>query len=213
MKQVVQRPRDGSIEVIDAPRPVARPGWVLVANRYSVVSAGTERSKVEMGQKNLLQKARARPDLAKKVIDRARVEGIRSTLQVTRDRLDGRDPIGYSSAGVVLEAGAGVDLAPGERVACGGAGWANHAGVIAVPRNLVARIPDGVGLDDAAYATVGAIAMHGVRQADVRRGEAVGVIGLGLVGQLAIRILAASGCEPIGIDLDTEAVALAAKGE
>jgi predicted dehydrogenase len=210
MRQVTQRPRDGAIGVRDVPPPVLRPGWVLVANSYSLISAGTERSKVEMGDKNLLQKARARPDLARKVIERARVEGVGSAIRVTRDRLDTLGPLGYSSAGVVERIGTGVvGVTPGQRVACAGAGWANHAELVAVPRNLIARVPDGVALEDAAYATVGAIAMHGVRQAEAAVGERIGVIGLGLVGQLSVRILAAAGCTPVGIDLDQEAVRLA----
>jgi predicted dehydrogenase len=181
-----------------------------VANSYSLISAGTERSKVEMGDKNLLQKARARPDLARKVIERARVEGVGSAIRVARDRLDTLGPLGYSSAGVVERIGTGVvGVAPGQRVACAGAGWANHAELVAVPRNLIARVPDGVALEDAAYATVGAIAMHGVRQAEAAVGERIGVIGLGLVGQLAVRILAAAGCTAVGIDLDEEPVRLA----
>jgi predicted dehydrogenase/threonine dehydrogenase-like Zn-dependent dehydrogenase len=210
MRQVTQRPGSGDVTVRDVPPPTVRPGWVLVANRCSLISAGTERSKIEMGDKNLLQKARARPDLARKVVDRARVEGLRTAIQVARDRLDTLAPLGYSCAGVVERVGPDVaGILPGQRVACAGAGWANHAELVAVPRNLVARVPDDVSLEDAAYATVGAIAMHGVRQADAALGERIGVIGLGLVGQLAVRILSAAGCTPIGIDLDTEAVELA----
>ncbi len=206
-RQVAQRPRDGSIVVRDVPVPALRPGWVLVANRYSVISAGTERSKIELGEKSLLQKARARPDLARKVVDRARVEGVRTALSVARDRLDALAPIGYSSAGHVIRVGTGVTgLAPGDAVACAGADWANHADVVAVPRNLVAKVPPGVELADAAYATVGAIALHAIRQARVTVGERVGVIGLGLVGQLAIQLLRAAGCRPVGIDRDPVAV-------
>ena len=206
MKQVAQRPKDGAVSVVDVPAPALRPGWLLVANRASLISAGTERTKIVTGEKNLLQKARARPDLVKKVVDKARVEGIRSALDTARDRLEALAPIGYSSAGVVLEVGEGVEgIAPGDRVACGGEG-ANHAEILAVPRNLVAPIPEGVSFEDAAYATVGAIALHGVRQAEVGLGDTVGVIGLGLVGQLAARLLAAAGCRVVGIDLDDAAV-------
>ena len=206
MKQVAQRPKDGAVSVVDVPAPALRPGWLLVANRVSLISAGTERTKIVTGEKNLLQKARARPDLVKKVVDKARVEGIRSAVDTARDRLEALAPIGYSSAGVVLEVGEGVEgIAPGDRVACGGEG-ANHAEILAVPRNLVAPIPEGVSFEDAAYATVGAIALHGVRQAEVGIGDTVGVIGLGLVGQLAARLLAAAGCRVVGIDLDDDAV-------
>ncbi len=209
LKQVAQRPRDGVLSVVEVPAPALRPGWLLVANRFSLISAGTERAKVETGEKNLLQKARARPDLVKKVADQARVEGVGAAIGVARDRLSALAPLGYSSAGVVLEVGAGVEgVAPGDRVACGG-GWASHAEVVAVPQNLVVHAPSGVGLDDAAYATVGAIALHGIRQAEAGIGEWVGVIGLGLVGQLATQIVHASGCRVIGIDLDDAAVELA----
>jgi predicted dehydrogenase/NADPH:quinone reductase-like Zn-dependent oxidoreductase len=213
VKQVAQRPRDGRIQVVDAPLPALRPGWLLVANRCSLISAGTERSKIELGGKSLVQKARARPDLVRKVAERARAEGVRSALSAARERLDSLAPLGYSSAGVVLRVGAGVtEITPGDRVACGGGGFANHAEVVAVPRNLVARMPENVSFDSAAYATVGAIALHGVRRTDAAIGERVGVIGLGLVGQLAVRILVAAGCTAVGIDLDPRAVDLANQG-
>jgi len=212
MRQVAQRPRDGRLTVIDAPRPQLRPGWLLVENRCSLISAGTERSKVELGAKSLIGKARARPDLARKVVDRARAEGVRAAVGAARERLDTLAPIGYSSAGVVFRVGEGVEgLAPGHRVACAGGGWANHAEVVAVPRNLVARVPDGVSLEAAAYTTVGAIALHGFRRAEATVGERVGVVGLGLVGQLALRIVAAAGCTAAGVDVDGEAVDLAGR--
>jgi len=206
VRQVTYRPRDGEVAVADVPPPRIRPGWVLVANRYSLISAGTERGKIQLGEKNLLQKARSRPDLAKKVIEKARVEGPKRAIAVARDRLDALTPIGYSCAGVVHAVGAGVEgIAPGDAVACGGAGWANHAELVAVPKNLIARIPDGVDLADATYATVGAIALHGIRQSEVTVGDRVGVIGLGLVGQLAVQLLLASGCSVIGVDVDAKA--------
>jgi polar amino acid transport system substrate-binding protein len=186
---------------------------VLVANRCSVVSAGTERSKVELGEKSLIRKAQARPDLVRKLVDRARTEGIRPALSAARERLDALAPLGYSSAGVVYRVGAGVEgLMPGDRVACGGSGFANHAEVVAVPKNLVARIPDDVTFESAAYTTVGAIALHGVRRADTQVGEQIGVIGLGLVGQLSVRILAAAGCRAIGVDPDAQTLELAKRG-
>jgi threonine dehydrogenase-like Zn-dependent dehydrogenase len=213
MRQVAQRPRDGEVAVVDVPEPSIRPGWVLVNNRCSLISAGTERSKVELGEKSLVQKARARPDLVQKVVQRARSEGVRSAVGAARERLEALTPLGYSSAGVVARVGEGVEgLAPGDRVACAGGDWATHAEVVAVPRQLVAKVPDGVPLEAATYATVGAIAMHGVRQAEATLGESVGVIGLGLVGQLAVRILGAAGCRPVGVDLDPGAVELAGLG-
>jgi predicted dehydrogenase/threonine dehydrogenase-like Zn-dependent dehydrogenase len=213
VKQVAQRPGDGKIAVIDVPPPALRPGWVLVRNRCSLISAGTERRKLELGEKGLMGKARARPDLVRKTVDRARSEGVRSTIAIARDRLAALAPMGYSSAGEVVRVGAGVEgLAPGDRVACAGGGWAGHAELVSVPRNLVAKVPDGVPLDQAAYATLGAIALHAVRRADVAVGERAGVIGLGLVGQLAVRIARAAGCDVFGIDLDETAVDLCRRG-
>jgi predicted dehydrogenase/threonine dehydrogenase-like Zn-dependent dehydrogenase len=213
VKQVSYQPRTGAIQVEDVPEPGGRPGWVLVRNHYSLISAGTERSKIDLGRKSLLAKARARPDLVRKVVDRARIEGPRAALAVAQDRLAALAPLGYSSAGTVISVGSGVaGLAPGDRVACGGGLWANHAEVILVPKNLVARVPEGGSLESACYATVGAIALHGVRQSEAALGEHVGVIGLGLVGQLATRLLVAAGCTVVGIDLDPAAVALAERG-
>jgi predicted dehydrogenase len=211
MKQVAQRARDGHTSVHEVPPPALRPGHLLVANRFSLISAGTERGKLEFAGKNALQKARARPDLVAKLVQRARTEGVRGAIGAARERLDALSPLGYSSAGVVVGVGAGVEgFAPGDLVACAGGGFANHAELVAVPRNLVAKVPDGVPLDAAAYATVGAIALHAVRQAEASLGERVGVIGLGLVGQLAVRILLAAGCDAIAIDLDPAGVELAA---
>jgi predicted dehydrogenase/threonine dehydrogenase-like Zn-dependent dehydrogenase len=211
LKQVAQRSGDGRVLVVEVPIPALRNGWVLVSNACSVISAGTERSKLDLGAKNIVQKARARPDLAKAVVRRAQTEGIRSTIAAVRERLDALTPLGYSSAGVVQELGAGVEgLAPGDRVACRGGGWANHAEIVAVPKNLVAKMPPGVSFEDAAYGTVGAIALHAVRQSGAVVGERIGVIGLGLVGQLAVRILSAAGCDVVGVDLDGAAVELAA---
>lgn len=213
MKEIAQRPADGTIGVEDVPTPALRAGWILIRNQYSLISVGTERTKVEFGGKSIVAKARSRPDLVKKVVDRARIEGVRSAIGAARDRLAELVPLGYSSAGIVDSVGTGVEgVSPGDRVACAGAGWANHAEIVAVPKNLVARVPEGVDLADAAYATVGAIALHAVHQSDARVGERIGVVGLGLVGQLAVRILRAAGCDVVGVDLDPTAIALAEKG-
>lgn len=210
MRQVAQRPRDGRIEVVDVPEPALRPGFVLVENRVSLLSAGTERSKLELGRKSLAGKARARPDLVAKVVERARTEGVRAAVAAARERLDALSPLGYSCSGVVRSVGTGVEgIAPGDLVACGGGGYANHAETVSVPRNLVAKVPHGVSLESAAYATLGAIALHGVRRAEAAVGERIGVIGLGLVGQLAVRVLLAAGCRAIAVDVDARAVALA----
>jgi predicted dehydrogenase/threonine dehydrogenase-like Zn-dependent dehydrogenase len=203
VKQVTQRLRDGRVDVIDVPPPVVLPQGVLVDVRASLLSVGTERSTVEAARQGLIGKARARPDQARAVLERARRDGVGATLDAVRTRLDGPSGLGYSSAGIVLEVGEHVrDLRPGDRVACGGGGHAVHAELNYVPGHLCVRLPTGVSFEAGAFTTVGSIAMHGVRQADARLGERVAVIGLGLVGQLTCRLLAAAGCHVIGVDLD-----------
>jgi predicted dehydrogenase/threonine dehydrogenase-like Zn-dependent dehydrogenase len=205
MKQVTQRLRDGSISVIDVPNPTVLPHGVLVDVRASLLSAGTERSKVKTGQQSLIGKAKARPDQVRQVMEKAQRDGVRETIRAVRSRLDQPSALGYSAAGVVLAVGSRVrDIAPGDRVACGGADYAVHAEVDHVPSNLCVPLPDEVDFESGAFATVGSIAMHGVRQADVRLGETVAVIGLGLVGQLAGQLLRAAGCRVVGIDLSPE---------
>ena len=207
MKQVVQDFKDGKIKVIDAPDPVPEPGFIIVRNYFSAISAGTEKTTVGTGKKSLIGKARARPDLVKKVVENIKREGLGQTLKKVRSKLDEYKLLGYSSAGKVIAMGEGVtNFSPGDVVACGGGNYATHSELIKVPVNLCVKVPDGVGLDEAAFATIGAIAMQGVRQADVRVGERVGVIGLGLIGLLTLQILKASGCRVFGIDVDREAI-------
>jgi predicted dehydrogenase/threonine dehydrogenase-like Zn-dependent dehydrogenase len=210
VKQVTQRLRDGRIEVLDVPAPTVGPGEVLVDVRASVISAGTERTKVVTGRKSLAGKARARPDQVRQVIEKARRDGVRATIDAVRLRLDAPSPLGYSAAGVVLEVGDRVTgIAPGDRVACAGADYAVHAELVRVPVNLCVRVPDNVALDHAAFATIGAIALHGVRQTEAALGERVAVIGMGLVGQLAGQLLRAAGCVVVGVDLSSEMLDLA----
>jgi predicted dehydrogenase/threonine dehydrogenase-like Zn-dependent dehydrogenase len=210
MKQVVQYRRSGKTQVVDMPAPIAPAGGVLVHNRWSLISPGTERMLVEAGGANLLSAARHRPDLVKQVLDKARRDGIGATIEAVRSRIDLAIPLGYSCAGTVLDVGSGVtDVHRGDHVACAGAGLANHAEFVAVPRNLAVRVPDGVTFEDAAFVTVGAIALHGIRVADVRVGESCVVIGLGLVGQLTIQLLKAAGCRAFGVDLVSDKVDLA----
>jgi len=212
MKQVVQNFRTGELIVGDFPPPALKPGGVLVRTAYSLISAGTERSTVSTAQSSLLGKARQRPDLVKQVINTLRREGLRSTYEKVMARLYTVKPLGYSSAGIVIEVGEGVDeFRAGDRVACAGVGYASHAEIAFVPRNLCVRVPDGVGLDQASYTTLGAIAMQGVRQAHLQLGEVALVIGLGLVGQLTVQLLKAAGCRVFAVDLDARAVELSLK--
>lgn len=177
-----------------------------------MLSAGTERATLDVARKGLLEKARARPDQARQVVDRVRTDGLRSTVALVRQRLDELGPLGYSAAGTVLEAGPGTrGVAPGDRVAIAGGGFASHAEVDVVPSLLSARIPSTVSSEDAAFATLGAIAINGFRRGEAQVGSTVAVIGLGLIGQLAVRVARAAGCRVIGIDLKPELVGLAEK--
>ncbi len=209
MKIVMQSYRTGELKIQDAPPPQLRDGHALVKTSYSLISAGTEKTKIDTAEKSLLGKAQARPDLVQQVINRAKREGLWKTWQLVSERLNTPIALGYSSAGIVIDTMGDVgDIRPGDRVACGGS-HANHAEVVCVPKNLIVRIPEGVGTDQAAFATLGAIAMQGVRQADARVGERILVIGLGLVGLLTLQILKASGCKVFGTDLDPSKLDLA----
>jgi predicted dehydrogenase/threonine dehydrogenase-like Zn-dependent dehydrogenase len=203
MKQVIQSVSGGPVTVVDVPAPVAGPTEVLVKTIASVISAGTEAAVTKLAQANLLQKAKARPDLVRQVVTKAQREGIRSTVRSVRNKLDSDIPLGYSACGVALEVGEAVaGIRPGDTVATGGAGKANHAHFQAVPGLLCAKVPDGVKPEDAAMATIASIAMHGVRLSGVTGGERVVVIGMGLIGQLTMRIARAFGCDVVGIDIN-----------
>ncbi len=212
MKQVIQNFKNGELSLADVPAPALSRGFVLVRNHFSLISAGTERSTVSTAQASLIGKARQRPDLVKQVMDSFRKDGFAETLKRVRTKLETLKELGYSSAGTVL---ASMDthgkFKPGDRVACGGGGYASHAGIIAVPQNLAVKVPEAVGLDTAAFTTLGAIAVQGVRQANPRLGEYVCVIGLGLLGQITAQILRANGCQVFGVDTSESMVALAAK--
>jgi predicted dehydrogenase/threonine dehydrogenase-like Zn-dependent dehydrogenase len=210
MKQVVLNLKDGGLTVEDVPIPTLKGSGVLVRNHYSVISAGTESGLVDLANKSLIGKARARPDLAMKVINKAKQDGPISAFQQAMGRLDKREPLGYSSAGTVISVSEDISgIKVGDRVACAGAGYANHADVAFVPKNLCVKVPDNVDLKNACFTTVGSIAMQGVRNADVRVGENVVVVGLGLIGLITVQILKASGCRVFGIDLDESKVKLA----
>jgi predicted dehydrogenase/threonine dehydrogenase-like Zn-dependent dehydrogenase len=202
MKQVLQN-RSGLTVVRDVPAPQCGRGSVLVRNAFSTISAGTERSRVALSQKSLLEKARDRPDLVREVVERARHEGVRSTRDAVQRRLSQETPVGYSSAGTVIELGVGVSaLSPGDRVACAGGGYANHAEIVSVPANLVAKVPDEVPLEVAAMATIAAIPLHALRLTGMALGESVAVIGCGLVGQIACRLAHAAGARVFALDID-----------
>lgn len=210
MKQLLQNLRSGATIIADVPVPVPQPGEVQVRTAVSLVSAGTERMVVEFAEKSLLGKARSRPDLVRQLIDKARREGVLSTLEAAFNRLDQLMPLGYSSAGTITALGSGVgDLQVGQRVACAGGGYAVHAEYAAVPRNLVTVLPEGVDFEAAAFTTLGAIALHGFRLAEAQLGETVAVIGLGLLGLLAAQLARAAGCRVIGVDVNPGRVALA----
>ena len=210
MRAVLEDMKSGEVSMYEVPAPEIQPGGILIRTAFSTISAGTEKVKIESGQKSLLGKAMARPDLVKQVIEYAQSNGIRAAYQKVQARLDTLSTMGYSCSGYVLQAGEGVsEFKPGDRVACAGGGYANHCEVNFVPRNLAVHIPDNVAMDAAALTTIGAIAMQGVRQANVTFGETVAVIGAGLVGVLAIQILRAAGCRVIAIDLSSERAAKA----
>ena len=214
MKQLLQDARTGELSVSEVPAPQLVPGCVLVRVAASLVSAGTERAAAEFAGKNLVAKAKARPDLVREVLGKLRRDGLLSTLQAVRSRLDQPQSVGYSSAGVVIAVGDGVnDIQVGDRVACAGAGYAVHAEVACVPRMLVSRIPtESVSFEDAACGTVGAICLHGIRTAAVTLGDSVAVIGLGLLGQITVQLLRAAGCRVIGMDLVPSRTLLALEG-
>ena len=212
MKQVLQNMRDGKTTVTEVPLPSIRPGMALVRTSASLVSAGTERMVVEFAEKSLLGKARSRPDLVRQVMDKARREGLLPTIEAAFNRLDQPMALGYSSAGVIEQVGTGLPgFKPGDRVACAGGGYAVHAEYALVPKNLLIPIPDKVDFKSAAFATLGAIALHGFRLAQPQLGENVAIIGMGLLGLLTAGIAHAAGCLVFGIDLDPSRVELAEK--
>jgi predicted dehydrogenase/threonine dehydrogenase-like Zn-dependent dehydrogenase len=211
LKQVSQSIKDGRIQVLDVPPPALRPHGVVVRTAWSLISAGTERAKVDLGQKSLLGKARSRPDQVAQVVEKVRRDGLLQTYRTVMARLEEQSPIGYSSAGIVTAVGelaGGFNV--GDRVACAGGEYANHAEIVYVPGTLCVPVPDDVGLDEAAFATVGAIALQGVRQSEAVLGDRVAVIGLGLVGQLTVQLLRAAGCEVAGMDPNSARCTLAA---
>lgn len=210
MKQAIQDVRTGEIAVVEVPDPRPAPGQALVATRASVISPGTERGLAAFAGKSMLGKARSRPDLVQRVLEKASQEGLVSTFESVRSRLDQPMPIGYSSSGIVQEAGSQLGrFSPGQRVICAGGGYAVHAEKALVPRNLLAPLPDNVTFEEGAFGTLAGIVVHGLRLAQVQVGERVAVIGLGLLGQLALRLVSAAGALPWGVDLAPARVSFA----
>lgn len=211
MKQVLVR--GGGVAIEEVPAPVAAARQILVRVAYSSVSVGTELTSVRMSGLPLYRRALKQPQQAKRVLEIARDQGFRRTFERVRGRLAAGLPSGYSAAGVVVEVGDEIDgFAIGDRVACAGAGIANHAEFIAVPVNLAVPVPDGLSLEAASTVTLGSIALQGVRRASPTLGETIGVIGLGIIGQLVAQLLRANGCRVVGTDVDPGRVAVAIAG-
>ncbi|GGY25172.1 bi-domain-containing oxidoreductase [Streptomyces djakartensis] len=203
MKQVVQNYKSGELAVLDVPVPGCKPGGVLVRSAYSLISTGTELMKVSEAGMSMLGKARSRPDQVAKVMQSVATNGVPSTYRKVMGKLDSYTPLGYSLCGVVEQVGAGIDdVKAGDLVACAGNEHALHAELNWVPKNLYTPVPDGLAPRDAAFGTVGSIALQGVRQGESRLGEVALVIGLGLIGQLVVQLLAASGVRVVGADPD-----------
>ncbi len=210
MKQVLQNRKTGRPFVAEVPVPAIQSGRVLVRTVASLISAGTERAAVELVSKGLIQEARQRPDLVKAVVAKVKNEGLLNTLTAVRDKMATSQSLGYSAAGIVIGVARDVDeFQIGDHVACSGVGYASHAEVISVPKNLCVRLPTKVSFESGAFGTLGAIALQGVRLTAPTLGESVVVIGLGLVGQLSVQLLKANGCKVFGLDLDASRVALA----
>jgi len=212
MKQIAQNYKSGELAVLDVPAPACRPGGVVVRTLYSLISTGTELMKVSEARLSLVGKARARPDQVKKVLDSVAQQGPRAAYQKAMNKLDSYTPLGYSLCGVVVEVGEGVDkLAVGDLVAAAGNEFALHSELNWVPVNLCVRVPDGVPPEQAAFSTVGAVAMQGVRRAEPQLGEVACVIGLGLIGQLVVRLLVSAGVKVVGLDTVEERCRMAEK--
>jgi len=210
MKQLLQNMKTGQALIEDVPVPQPGNDSALVRTAYSLVSAGTERMLVSFAKQGLVGKARSRPDLVREVLNKARREGLLTTFDAAMNKLDQPLALGYSSAGTIIQTGSDLrGYKTGDRVACAGGGYAVHAEFAVVPQNLMVPIPDSVDFEQAAFATIGAIAMQGFRLADVQVGARVGVIGLGLLGLLAAGIANAAGCQVLGVDLDLKRVELA----
>lgn len=210
MKQLVQNYKTGKLSVIEAPTPIVRPGGVLVRTVRSAVSVGSERTGMEFAGKSLLGKARARPYLARQVLEMARNEGPWRAYTTAVNRLDTLMPLGYSSAGLVVEVGQGVEeFRVRDRVACARSGFASHSEIVFVPADHCVRVPDGVDFDSAAFCTPAAVALHAVRTCQVAPGGRLAIVGVGLLGLIGVQVAGAMGIETFAVDVAAERVALA----
>lgn len=200
------------MEVVEVPMPSCGSNGILVQTTASLISAGTEKMLIDIAKKSLVGKAKARPDLVKQVLNKMKKEGVKTTLEKVFNKLESPIPLGYSCSGNVLMTGRNITgTQAGDRVACAGAGYANHAEVNYIPKNLFAKIPDNVTDEDAAYTTVGSIALQGVRQLNPMLGERFAVIGSGLIGLITVQLLKANGCDVLAVDIDPDKLKLAKK--
>lgn len=210
MKQVLIK--GGAARVENVPAPAVEAKTLLVLVHYSCISTGTELSSLRVSALPLYRRAIKQPENVRRVLQSIKDVGLRNTIDRVQGKLAAGSPTGYSAAGIVIAVGAGVEgFSVGDRVACAGAGVANHAEVINVPVNLCARVPDKCGLDTASTVTLGAIALQGVRRTAPTLGETIAVVGLGLLGQLTVQMLKANGCRVIGVDPDGERLAIASR--
>ncbi|MBN2601033.1 MAG: bi-domain-containing oxidoreductase, partial [Candidatus Marinimicrobia bacterium] len=210
MKQIIQSYKTGQMEIVDVPIPPCGDNGVLVQTTYSLISAGTEKMLIDIAKKSMIGKAKARPDLVKQVLNKIKKEGLIPTVQKVLTKLEVPIPLGYSCAGNVLLTGRNIKgIQSGDRVACAGAGFANHAEINVVPKNLMVRIPENVTDEQAAFTTVASIALQGVRQCNPTIGEKIAVIGTGLIGLITVQLLKANGCDVLALDIDSDKLKLA----
>ena len=206
MKQILQSLKTGVTKVTDVPIPRVSSGSILIKTSRTLVSAGTERMLVEFGKAGWLEKARQQPDKVRMVLDKIKTDGLQPTIEAVFNKLEQPLPLGYCNVGVVASIGDGVnDFEIGDRVISNG----NHAEVVSVPKNLCAQVPDNVSDEEAAFTVLGSIALQGIRLVKPTLGEAIVVTGLGLIGLMTVQLLRANGCRVLGIDLDSEKLAMA----
>jgi predicted dehydrogenase/threonine dehydrogenase-like Zn-dependent dehydrogenase len=208
MKQIFAE--KGNIIIEEVSEPTCHDNGVLVANSYSLISSGTEASSLKRGSESLITLALKNPELRKMGINMIKSQGLSRTIELAKTKLSGPIPLGYSSAGIVVAVGENVSgISVGDRVACGGVGYATHSEYVFIPKNLVTKVPSNISLEEATFTTIGTIALHGIRRSGVTIGDNVAVIGLGLIGLLTIQMLKAAGCNVIGLDINEKRVSLA----